>query len=118
MKTTQAALAEWRSKWDTGILPFLTFVKTHAGIHISDGRQRPDNPLAAFYRAPADAIYLYCSDQPRGVHNIAQYLRDCVGVNLEVDSLQAILDRFVSRGFMLAEDNVYLSLGLPAYRRA
>lgn len=52
------------------------------------------------------------------MHSIAQHLRDSFGVNLDDASLEAIVDRFVSRGFMLAEDNLYLSLGLPAYRRA
>jgi ribosomal peptide maturation radical SAM protein 1 len=118
MESTRAAVDRWRSKWEMDRLPFLTFVKTHAGIHICDGREKPDNPINISYRSPADAIYLYCSDQPRAAHSIALNLRDSFGINLDDSSLEAILDRFVSRGFMLAEDNLYLSLGLPAYRRA
>jgi hypothetical protein len=93
-------------------------VKTHAGIHISDGRENPANPTNVSYRPPADPIYAHCSDQPRALHSIAQHLRDRHGMELDDSSLAGILDRFVSRGFMLADDNLYLSLGLPAYRRA
>ena len=100
------------------VLPFLTYVKTHAGVHISDGRDRPADPLRVTYREPADAIYLHCSDQPRAAHGIAQHLRDRLGISLDDRDLQDILDRFVARGFMLTADQLYLSLGLPAYRRA
>ena len=61
---------------------------------------------------------LYCSEQPRASHSIARHLRESHGVALEEAELQSILDRFVARGFMLSEDNLFLSLGLPAYRRA
>jgi ribosomal peptide maturation radical SAM protein 1 len=118
MESTRAVVAQWRRKWEMDILPSLTYMKTHAGVHICDGRAQPSDPLRVSYRPPADAIYLYCSDQPRAAHSIAQHLHDSVGFDLDNTSLMAILDRFVSRGFMLAEDNLYLSLGLPAYRRA
>jgi ribosomal peptide maturation radical SAM protein 1 len=118
MDGTRTAVARWRSKWGVDILPFLTFVKTHGGVHVSDGRENPRSPTNVFYRSPADAIYMYCSDQPRAMHGIAQHLREKRGITLDEASLAVILNRFVSRGFMLAEDNLYLSLGLPAYRRA
>jgi ribosomal peptide maturation radical SAM protein 1 len=118
MEGTRAAIARWRRKWEGDVLPFLTYFKTHAGVHISDGRDRPADPLRVTYREPADAIYLHCSDQPRAAHGIARHLRDSLGINFDDRDLQNILDRFVARGFMLADDNLYLSLGLPAYRRA
>lgn len=118
MEGTQAAVARWREKWTKDVLPFLTYVRTHAGVSIIDGRETPASPINITYRPPADAIYLFCSEQPRALHSIAQHLRDCVGFELDDTNLVAILDRFIARGLILAEDNVYLSLALPAYRRA
>jgi ribosomal peptide maturation radical SAM protein 1 len=118
MEPTRAAVEQWRRMWKGDVLPFLTYVKTHAGVHISDGRDHPDDPLRVTYRAPADAIYLYCSEQPCAPHAIARHLRESHGIALEEFELQPILDRFVARGFMLREDHLYLSLALPAYRRA
>jgi hypothetical protein len=70
------------------------------------------------YREPAGGIYLHCSDQPRAAHGIAQHLRNELGIDLDDRALQSILDRFVARDFMMTENDLYLSLGLPAYRRA
>lgn len=118
MESTVAAVREWQAKWKGETVPFLTFVKTHAGIHISDGRAEPSQPINISYREPAAAIYSYCSDLARARHSIARHIQDSLGVEIEDESLTAILERFVSRGFMLAEDDVYLSLALPAYRPA
>ena len=115
---TRDAVFQWRRKWETDILPFLTYVKTHAGVHISDGRENRTDAFKVTYRGPADAIYVHCSDQPRATHGIAKHLLDSLGIRLDESDLQLILNRFVARGFMLAEDNLYLSLALPAYRRA
>jgi len=114
----QAQIDDWRSKWAMDRLPSLTFIRTHGNIHISDGRETPHAPISISYRAPADSIYMYCSEQPRSLDNIDQFLRKSCGVTLEGGDLEAILDRFVRRGFVLAEDNLYLSLALPSYRRA
>lgn len=118
MESTVTAVKNWRRKWLQGSAPFLTFVKTHGGVHISDGREDPDNPVNVSYRQPAAAIYAFCSDQPRPLHGIARHLQETQGLDIEEESLTAILDRFLARGFMMKEDNVYLSLGLPAYRRS
>jgi ribosomal peptide maturation radical SAM protein 1 len=118
LDATRAEVDKWRSKWSADQPPFLTFVKTHGGIHISDGRDDPSNPIAISYRAPADLIYRYCSDQPRSLEGVDQFLRERHGMAIDPADLESILQRFVSRGFMLAEDGVYLSLALPAHRPA
>jgi ribosomal peptide maturation radical SAM protein 1 len=118
IKQLRAGVDRWQSKWAMDRLPSLTFVRTHGNIHISDGREQPHAPISISYRAPADSIYIYCSEQPRSLDNIVQFLRSSCGVTLGQGNLEAILERFVARGFMLAEDNLYLSLALPSYRRA
>lgn len=118
MNSTHEAVARWREKWTMEILPYLIFVRTHAGVSIIDGRDTPNSPVNVTYRSPADAIYLFCSDHPRTTHSMAQYLRECLDIDIDDASLTAILERFVTRGFMLAEDNLYLSLALPANRYA
>ena len=118
MDSTRAEVDKWRSKGSADRPPFLTFVKTHGGIHISDGRDDPSNPLDISYRSPADLIYQYCSDQPRALEGVGQFLRETHKIVIDRRDLESILQRFVSRGFMLAEDGLYLSLALPAYRPA
>ena len=57
MEPTSAAVSKrWRRMWRGDLLPFLTYIKTHAGVHIHDGRDHPGDPLRVTYRAPADAI--------------------------------------------------------------
>jgi ribosomal peptide maturation radical SAM protein 1 len=118
MDATRAEVDTWKAKWSADRPPFLTFVKTHGGIHISDGRDDPSSPLLISYRAPADLIYQYCSDQPRSLDGVGQFLRETHEIMIDRGDLESILNRFVSRGFMLAEDGLYLTLALPSYRPA
>ncbi len=118
MDATRVEVDKWRTKWSADQPPYLTFVKTHGGIHISDGRDNPSSPLVISYRSPADLIYQYCSDQPRALEGVSQFLQETHEIVTDRPDLESILDRFVARGFMLSEDGLYLSLALPAYRPA
>ncbi len=106
------AILEWQQLWgrNPGRRPFLTFWHSPKLLRIQDGRD-PDHIRECSFAAPEADVYLACSDKPQTAQSLSRHLSHLA---LSTNEIQEILQRFANNGLMMQDENLYLSLALPA----
>jgi hypothetical protein len=111
-----AAIGEWRRLWAEEIRPFLYFVRTPSGITILDGRYSRTNVTEISYQGAAATLYRLALDKPISRAKLAQQFGSELKLEILVDQINPICDRFIERGFMMEEQGDVLALALPLGR--
>jgi ribosomal peptide maturation radical SAM protein 1 len=102
------AVGQWSSAWQAGPPPILVYRSAPGFLQIYDGR--PDRQGTYTFHDTLAEIYLACADRPRtarGVH------RD-LGLDVPVSAVDGAFRRFAERGLMFLDDDLAVSLALPA----
>lgn len=103
------ALAEWSRAWETGTPPALMYRSSPGYLEIYDVRQPGQEGVYTFRDTLAD-IYVACGERPR----TAAAVRDLLKLDLPVRAVEDAFEQFQERGLMFGDDNLALSLALPA----
>lgn len=106
---TSAVLGEWTQAWAGERRPGLWLWRSPEVIQIDDTRG-PGRGRTTTFRGSLAALYLACFDAPRS----APEARTRAGLDQPVEEVEAALDEFVARGLMLRDEQLFLSLALPA----
>ncbi len=100
-------VAGWRAAWDAEKPPRLVYRSAPGFLQIYDSRH-PDGQGTYTFRDTVAAIYLACVDRPR----------TAMGVHRELDVPMATVvgafRRFGERGLMFLDEDLAVSLALPA----
>jgi len=97
------AVDVWQRRWGQRPRPYLRYRKAWATIQIDDGRN--GSPRVTSYADDYATLYEYCADA-RSRKEIAAQFDDAAWV-------EAAIEEFVERDFMIHLDSRYLSLALP-----
>jgi len=100
---------EWRLAWAGETRPSLTRWAAPGFIQIDDHRH-PDTFGTYTFTDPLAAIYRACDDAPATACDVKERL----GLDRELDEVEATLEEFCSRGLMMRDGNLFLSLAIPA----
>jgi ribosomal peptide maturation radical SAM protein 1 len=103
------AVADWSAAWDSGSPPVLTHWSAPGLLQIYDGRHPGREGTYTFHDTLAD-IYLACTERP----TTAAAVRDNVGLDLPVHTVEEMFTEFARRGLMLVDGSRALALSLPA----
>ncbi|SLN72192.1 Radical SAM superfamily protein [Falsiruegeria litorea R37] len=106
-------ITEWQQRWNTDRPDTLSYRKIADGILIDDDRGVDTRGTHSFQGALAD-LYLYCSDTYRSTSQAVQHVNEQGAYSYGEDEVRGALDEFCRRGLMVSEDDVYLSLAVPA----
>jgi ribosomal peptide maturation radical SAM protein 1 len=98
-----AAVDVWQARWRQRPKPYLRYRKAWATILIEDGRNC--SPHVTTYSDRHASLYEYCADA-RSAKEIAAEFEGASWVD-------AAIEEFIERKFMVHLDNRYLSLALP-----
>jgi len=105
------AVSAWTTAWQTHPRPFLVYRSSPGFLQIHDGRHPDRAGIHTFHDALA-GIYLACVDRPR---TAAAVHRD-LGLTAPVSQVEDVFREFAARGLMFLDENLALSLALPATR--
>ena len=108
LRPLEQAVLRWKSRQDQ--------------LYVQNGQQRTviydTRPVAGTAQLELDElqarIYEYC-DRARKINATAQWLKEKCQIRVTIDQLQNILDDFVEKRLMVAENNSYLSLAVLKY---
>ncbi len=109
-----AHIAAWKAAWAGTQRPTLRYRRTHASVLI-DYHYGPERSGTHCITGTNAEIYHYCSETMRSPVQVADYVRDLSDDNdCAVEAVRDVLEAFCRNGWMLGEDDKYLSLALPA----
>jgi ribosomal peptide maturation radical SAM protein 1 len=103
------AVDEWSRAWKADDRPVLTYWSAPDFLQIYDGRHEGQEGTYTFH-GPLANIYLACSDRP----TTASAVRDRLGPDLPIESVQEAFGEFQRRGLMFLDGSTALALALPA----
>jgi ribosomal peptide maturation radical SAM protein 1 len=103
------AVAEWSRAWESGAPPALTYRSSPGYLKIHDTRQ-PGHEGTYTFRDTLASIYLACTERP----TTATAVRDALHLDLPPRAVADAFAQFAERGLMFLDDNLALSLALPA----
>lgn len=107
---------EWQKLWRGEVKPFLYYVKKPSGLTILDGRYSRTDVTEVDYKGAAASLYRLAADKPISRAKLAEQLGTEFQLDISVDRIASICDRFVERGFMMEENGDVLALALPFSR--
>ena len=105
----------WREGWDAGKGRVLTYRSIEGGILIDDDRVGLPKGTHVFEDALA-VLYKSCCETYRSPAQSREALAGSGWDGYGETDVRAALDAFVERGLMVSEDDLYLSLAVPAHR--
>ncbi|MFJ1767534.1 RiPP maturation radical SAM C-methyltransferase [Amycolatopsis sp. NPDC088138] len=105
------AVSTWTSAWQEAPRPFLVYRSAPGFLQIHDGRQ-PDRAGVHTFRDALAGIYLACVERPRTAAAVHREL----GLTAPVAQVEEVFREFAARGLMFLDENLALSLALPATR--
>jgi ribosomal peptide maturation radical SAM protein 1 len=100
---------EWQAAWQDGRRPTLTFWSSPGLVQIED-RRAADTVGVHTFRGPLAAAYAACGNRPVS----AAEVRRGLALDWTDAETAAILDEFCTRGVMMRDGELFLSLALPA----
>jgi hypothetical protein len=101
------AVAAWRTAWEAETQPRLVYRSAPGFLQIYDGRHA-DSAGTYTFRDTVAAIYLACVDRPRSATGVARDL------GVPVTTVVGAFRRFGERGLMFLDEDLAVSLALPA----
>jgi hypothetical protein len=104
-----AAVAVWQQAWAGGEKPSLRYWSSPGQLIVEDLRV-PESPLSYTLEEPLASIYLACSDKPR----TAAAVRASARLDLGEDDVEEALMELESRGLVMRDGRLFVSLALPA----
>jgi ribosomal peptide maturation radical SAM protein 1 len=108
----RAVLDEWKARWEQPIPPMLVYQRAPDWIQIVD-RRDASTPNAFALHGVEAAAYEFCGETDRPPAQVATYLNESHGADLDPATVGAMLQRFCDMGLMIQEDGHFLSLALP-----
>jgi hypothetical protein len=102
----------WQEAWKSDEPPYLVYQRGAGRLTVTDGRD-PESPRVLRFDELAALVYESCAPTARAPAPIVRALHDERGVETDEETVQAVLDEFVSERLMLEEGGAYLSLALP-----
>jgi ribosomal peptide maturation radical SAM protein 1 len=105
------AAADWSDAWQAGPPPVLTYWSAPHFVQIYDGRQPGEGGTYTFEGTLAD-LYLACSDRPV----TAAAVRRELGLHLPPEAVHEVFTEFQRRGLMFLDEQLALTLALPAVK--
>ncbi len=106
------AVDAWKAKWATGSPPTLFYQRLPGRLSIFDGRSDP--PRRVVLKGWRGDAYEACGDTARSSKRIHQELLDA-GLKLSLSEIRSFLGDCCAAGLMIAEDDKYLGLAIPAH---
>ncbi|NUT99071.1 MAG: RiPP maturation radical SAM protein 1 [Saccharothrix sp.] len=103
------AVAAWRRRWEEATPPALVYRSAPGYLEIYDLRHPGREGTYTFRDTLAD-IYLACTERP----TTAAAVRNRLDLDLPVRAIEDAFEQFQERGLMFLDDNLALSLALPA----
>jgi ribosomal peptide maturation radical SAM protein 1 len=103
------AVAAWSVAWQQDSPPVLVYRSAPGFLQIYDGRHPDGHGTHTFHDSLAD-IYLACVDRPR----TAKAVRRDLALPVPVSAVSMAFRRFADRGLMFLDDDLAISLALPA----
>jgi ribosomal peptide maturation radical SAM protein 1 len=106
---THKEVIGWRSAWEPELRPTLVYYAARDFVQIEDKRD-PASPSTHTFTGPLATLYLALIERPRTVSALRQALQ----MPWSEGEIASALDEFCARKMMLRDDQLYLSLALPA----
>lgn len=106
------AVAAWKSRWEMGVRPSLSYKRAPHWLRIVD-RRTSLVPYLHDLEGPEAILYEYCGLDDRTAGAAATHARETDGVHLGADEAEATLRRFCDLGLMIEENGHFLSLAVP-----
>jgi ribosomal peptide maturation radical SAM protein 1 len=103
------AVSAWSAAWRADPPPVLVYRCAPGFLQIHDGRHTGGDGTYTFHDTLAD-LYLACVDRPRTAKAVHREL----GLTVPVSAVESAFRRFGDRGLMFLDENLALSLALPA----
>lgn len=99
----------WQAAWKETQKPTLKFWSASGFLQIEDLRD-PDAPGTYTFTEPLASLYTASSDRPQS----AGKLKELLQLEWPADEIELALDEFCARGLMMRDQDLFLSLALPA----
>jgi hypothetical protein len=108
-------IREWCLRWHSGVTAeSLVYRKISDSILIDDRRGRV-KPMRYVFDGPLGEIYTYCSENARSIADVTAWLVTAVGGrSFSEHEVKGALEEFCRAGLAIGENDLYLSLALPA----
>lgn len=107
-------IKDWRSAWTRRPRPKLVYQRAPDWIQILD--RRTEKTSAHEFGALEAEIYEFCGEVDRTASAIQQHLSEGSGFEAGLEEVTAALREFCDLGYMLEENNRFLSLAHPVNR--
>jgi ribosomal peptide maturation radical SAM protein 1 len=111
LESTRELINVWRKAWHSSERPTLTFRSTGKFVQIEDLRD-VSAPGTYTFVDDLGAMYASLSDRPRS----AAAIKERLGLQWPVDEVECALEEFRSRGLMMRDGDLFLSLAIPKTR--
>lgn len=111
LEETHDLVKQWQASWKAAQKPRLTYWAAKGFVQIEDLRD-PAKPGTFTFTDPLAGIYTALSDRP----STAAGVKEKLTLPWPVEEIESTLDEFCTRGLMMRDGNLFLSLALPATR--
>jgi ribosomal peptide maturation radical SAM protein 1 len=113
--STEAWIEQWNEQWRSDRRHILSYRRTPNALFIDYDRGPEDTGT---YRLPGALamMYEYCSETMRTPRSVQRHLIEVLGQEFFVEEIRKTLMDFCEDGLMLGEDDLFLSLAIPANR--
>lgn len=108
----QQRVMQWKERWGGALRPQLLYRATPGLVEVEDARET-GKPVTYHFEGPLAELYMACSERPRRAQTLASELALTDPAPSE-EEVAGALDLFCAKGLMMRDDDLFLSLALPA----